>query len=175
MVLAVAFLTTAVMFYYGVAYLNECPIKPIIPVYMIIGGGVGMVKIGALWFKHRRIRREQSSDDALTDRNPSTNLPTSTVVNSSAYTSTATEAIELALAAFLIVWFAIGNWWILTIYRPPYSQSPYSDYPRRWCSKQLYEFAITHLVIGHLLIGSVVAASLLSLFYASCCYSCIQS
>ena len=42
----------------GIAYLSKCPLQKEIPIYLLVGGGVGMVKVVTLIFKQRKIRQE---------------------------------------------------------------------------------------------------------------------
>lgn len=77
---------SGVMSYVGIAYLKNCPVSPLIPVYLIVAGPIGashrnpvkcpslpmegwtelegMVELVILYFKHRRLRSE---DDGAVD------------------------------------------------------------------------------------------------------------
>ena len=44
----------------GVKYLNECPIQPNLPVYLLVAGAIGLVRVlNLLWKQFRRRRRRK--------------------------------------------------------------------------------------------------------------------
>lgn len=45
------------MFVAGIQFLRDCPREPNIPIYMVIGGGVGCVKMGMTLYSQLHTRR----------------------------------------------------------------------------------------------------------------------
>lgn len=48
------------VYYSGVKYLNDCPIQPNLPVYLLVMGSMGLVRVlNLLWkqFRRRRMRK----------------------------------------------------------------------------------------------------------------------
>lgn len=118
----------------GVQYLQECPKEPNIPLYLLIGGAFGLIKVGTLLYHQMRRRRYERLDDALADGDID-----------ELWSSTSTRVTECALTIFLLVWFGMGNYWVLHIYRPRYE--PLLREPNNYCDKTVYTFAIIHLLV----------------------------
>lgn len=124
----------------GVQYLQECPKEPNIPLYLLIGGAFGLIKVGTLLYHQMRRRRYERLDDALADGDID-----------ELWSSTSTKVTEYALTIFLLVWFGMGNYWVLHIYRPRYE--PLLREPNNYCDKTVYTFALIHLLVCYGVIG----------------------
>ncbi|XP_065307122.2 uncharacterized protein [Dermacentor albipictus] len=124
----------------GVQYLQECPKEPNIPLYLLIGGAFGLIKVGTLLYHQMRRRRYERLDDALADGDID-----------ELWSSTSTKVTEYALTIFLLVWFGMGNHWVLHIYRPRYE--PLLREPNNYCDKTVYTFALIHLLVCYGVIG----------------------
>ncbi|XP_065157466.1 uncharacterized protein [Atheta coriaria] len=128
----------------GAQFLRDCPREQYIPIYMLVGGTVGCLKMAwILW------------DQLYTRR-----LAAAGATNSS---NIGSRILSLALTIFLLVWFALGNYWILRIKWPDYAPTLFE--PNRWCHRTLYVFAIVHLFIIYAIAGVVV---LLVIILAGC-------
>ncbi|CAH0553894.1 unnamed protein product [Brassicogethes aeneus] len=124
-----------IMLIMGIQFLRDCPREPNIPIYMVVGGGVGCVKMGLTLYSQLHTRR----------------LDVATMNNA---TSIGSKVASVALTVLLITWFALGNYWILRIKWPDYAPTLFD--PNRWCHRTLYVFSLVHLCIMYSLIGIVV-------------------
>lgn len=115
----------------GIQFLRDCPREPHIPVYMVVGGSVGCIKMA--WILWRQLRTRRVEDGSL---------------NAS---SIGSKVASLGLTIFLIAWFALGNYWILRIKWPDYSPTLFE--PNRWCHRTLYVFSLVHLCVIYSVIG----------------------
>ncbi len=53
-------LNVIIIYYVGVKYLNDCPVQPNLPVYLLVVGSMGLVRVlNLLWkqFRRRRMRK----------------------------------------------------------------------------------------------------------------------
>lgn len=123
--------------------MKDCPKEPHIPVYMIVGGSFGTIKM--LWLLWRQVRsRRYERLDARSRTGRSNN-------NEDAISTSAGSRItNFLLTSFLIIWFVLGNIWILGIYWPEFEPTLYE--PNRWCHKTLYVFSLVHLIIMYTLV-----------------------
>lgn len=119
----------------GVKYLDECPKEPKVPIYLLVGGSFGVLKlILVLWRQVKYHRYEY--DDHFTD--PSTLF-------------SASHVTHWALSVFLAIWFAFGNYWLYSIWKPHFN-APLHE-PRNWCSETVFRFTFWQLVTCHILVG----------------------
>ncbi|CAG9769133.1 unnamed protein product [Ceutorhynchus assimilis] len=115
----------------GVQFLRDCPREPNIPIYMVVGGSIGSVKMGlCLWNQLHTRHIDPSSHN-----------------NS----SIASRIVSIALTLVLLAWFALGNYWILHIKYPDYAPKLFD--PNRWCHRTLYVFSLVHLCIMYSVFG----------------------
>lgn len=119
----------------GVQFLRDCPREPYIPVYMIVGGTLGCVEMA--WLLWNQLYTRSLEMDTM---------------NAS---SIASKVATVALTAFLIVWFGMGNYWILRIKWPEYAPTLFE--PNRWCHRTLYVFALVHLFIVYSTFAAIIA------------------
>ncbi|XP_077269527.1 uncharacterized protein LOC143901266 isoform X1 [Temnothorax americanus] len=118
------------MFIFGVQFIKDCPKEPYIPVYMLIGGVLGAVRMfWALYSQLRSRRPEVLSVPAVRPHVSPMKL------------------LSIALSCFLVAWFVLGHYWILHIMWPEYELSLYA--PNRWCHKTLYIFSLVHLCVAY--------------------------
>ncbi|XP_014476806.1 PREDICTED: uncharacterized protein LOC106745594 [Dinoponera quadriceps] len=131
------------MFIFGVQFIKECPIEPYIPVYMLIGGVLGAVRM--FWALYSQIRSRRPEVLSV----PATRPHVSPM-----------KLLSIALSCFLVGWFALGHYWILHIKWPEYEFSLYA--PNKWCHKTLYIFSLVHLCVVYavLLVILLVAVGL---------------
>lgn len=118
----------------GIQFLRDCPREPHIPVYMVVGGSVGSIKMAWVLYNQLHTRRLE--------------------IGAPNATSYGAKATSFALTLFLISWFALGNYWILKIKWPDYTPTLFE--PNKWCHRTLYVFSIVHLYIIYTVMGCVV-------------------
>jgi hypothetical protein len=141
------------MFFVGLRCLSDCPLEPKIPIYLLVGGGFGIVKIvQLLFFFWNKNRKELYSDDDLY----------STTATDSGKTSISRSKFEelfshLIIGTFLFVWFLFGNYWILKIWLPNFKQ-PFQDVTN-WCSKEVYFLSLINLATYYCLILCAICTS----------------
>ncbi|KAG0422494.1 hypothetical protein HPB47_001690 [Ixodes persulcatus] len=128
----------------GIQYLQECPKEPNIPLYLLIGGAFGLIKVGTLLYHQMRRLRYERLDDGLADGDMD-----------EVWSSTSTKITEYALTIFLLIWFGMGNYWVLRIYKPRFQ--PLLHEPNNYCDKTVYTFAVAHLLVCYGVIALLVA------------------
>lgn len=124
------------LFWYvtGVKFVRDCPREPHIPVYLIVGGIFGTIKM--VWLLCHQITTMQFNKILE---------PQDTPTREDMVSSMGSRIASVMLTTFLIGWFALGNYWILSVYWP--DSEPSSLYePNVWCSRTLYTISFVHLV-----------------------------
>jgi hypothetical protein len=58
--------------YLGVKYLNDCPIEPNLPVYLLVLGSLGLVRVLNLLWKQFRLRRMRKLEGVELDQEEET-------------------------------------------------------------------------------------------------------
>ncbi|XP_045133837.1 transmembrane protein 272-like isoform X2 [Portunus trituberculatus] len=141
----------------GVQYLHECPLEPNIPIYLLVGGCFGTMKMLWLVCQQIRSRRYERIDDAFAEDSLD-----------EIFTSTSYRATDVALTIFLIVWFGMGNYWVYRIYPPNFLFTLFA--PNDWCSKTLYLFAVAQLLFVYAVLGCLVVL----IFFLACGQKCVM-
>lgn len=99
----------------GAKYKDQCPVEDKIPIYLIVGGAVGVFRnLISLCQRSMKSNANEDDDDEKKKR-----------------------PFESILDCFLFVWFICGNVWIYRNYHPDYDNPSRTDY----CDKTLYQFA----------------------------------
>lgn len=62
-ILIIMMIMTTLMIYFGITSLNDCPMKRAIPIYLLVGGCAGVLKVLILILKNRKIRKEDENID----------------------------------------------------------------------------------------------------------------
>ncbi|KAG8524846.1 Transmembrane protein 272 [Galemys pyrenaicus] len=125
----------------GMKFLEDCPIQPLIPLYLLVGGIVGALKVSLLLYDSTRMRQLLSkADDEYPWRQ-----------NAHRY------YVHLILSLFLFLWFLLGNYWVFSVYLPDFI--PPFQRPQNYCDKTLYLFAVGVLVLGHTVLASLLLCS----------------
>ncbi|XP_038617904.1 transmembrane protein 272 [Tachyglossus aculeatus] len=126
------------MTFTGIRFLEVCPVQPLIPLYLLVGGIVGSLKVSLLLYDSNRMRQLLSKsiviDDDDDDEYPWRQ-------NAHRY------YVHLILSLFLFLWFIMGNYWVFSVY-PPNFIPPFHR-PRDYCDKTLYIFAVGALSLSH--------------------------
>lgn len=93
----------------GVKNLMNCPVEPMIPVYLFIGGSFGLIKLVQILWKQWRVRRKERFDreDSTYDVELQHELQ-----NGSVRFNGGSKFIDTAITIFLLIWFVCGNYWV---------------------------------------------------------------
>lgn len=126
----------------GCRYSNACPINPLIPHYLIVGGLVGLVLIilaaAAAQLMTRKWARTMFDDVLETTQPPRANVLVGCGICS-------IMCISLSLVIFLLGWFIAGWIWVLDAWRRvQYERENEPTY----CHPILYQSACVFLVIS---------------------------
>ncbi|XP_011645508.1 uncharacterized protein LOC105432403 [Pogonomyrmex barbatus] len=116
------------MFIFGVQFIKDCPKEPYIPVYMLIGGVLGAVRM--FWALYSQIYSRRPEILSVPAARPHISPM---------------KLLSITLSCFLVAWFVLGHYWILHIMWPEYELSLYA--PNKWCHKTLYIFSLVHLCV----------------------------
>uniref|UniRef100_A0A182QE78 Uncharacterized protein n=1 Tax=Anopheles farauti TaxID=69004 RepID=A0A182QE78_9DIPT len=128
------------MIVFGSIYLYDCPQGEYIPVYLLVGGGFGVLK--QLLHLSTRVRsREEQELERLRQ------TPTQTLIN-----------------CFMLGWFIIGSFWIYQIYEPNYDPAL-----GKYCNKFLYLFTFWLITSVYMMLF-VVTIVLCSVSIISLCF-----
>ncbi|XP_062981920.1 transmembrane protein 272 [Elgaria multicarinata webbii] len=141
------------MAFTGMKFLDDCPVQPLIPLYLLVGGVVGSLKVALLLFNSTRMR-QLLSKSVMIDDDDADEYPWRQ--NAHKY------YIHLILSLFLFLWFILGNYWVFSVYLPNFI--PPFHHPQDYCDKILYIFAVGVLIISHIV--------LVLLIFCSCCIYC---
>lgn len=126
-------------------FVRDCPREPHIPVYMIVGGIFGTIKM--VWLLCRQVKSLRYNRRRRPDVGTREDM----------VSSMGSRIAAVALTAFLAGWFALGNYWILSVYWP--DSEPSSLYePNGWCNRTLYVTSLVHLGLVYAAGAAVLAA-----------------
>lgn len=125
-ILGITIVIPVCMIVFGSIYLYDCPQGEYIPVYLLVGGGFGVLK--QLLHLSTRVRsREEQELERLRQS------PTQTLIN-----------------CFMLGWFIIGSFWIYRIYEPNYDPAL-----GKYCNKSLYLFTFWLITSVYMTLGFV--------------------
>ena len=144
----------------GVKHLEDCPKQPNLPIYLFVGGCVGLLKnvmVLLSLIRKRRSELEVAAESSGKD------------VQSPVSASRATFYSGLIISAFLLGWFAYGNYLTWSIFEPKYKM-PLQN-PKNWCSKTAYYFALVHFFIVYGMAGLYVITMIILVI----CHRCMMS
>uniref|UniRef100_A0A2M3Z8R0 Uncharacterized protein n=1 Tax=Anopheles braziliensis TaxID=58242 RepID=A0A2M3Z8R0_9DIPT len=139
-ILGITIVIPVCMLVFGTVYLYDCPQGEYIPVYLLVGGGFGVLK--QLLHLSTRVRsREEQELERLRQ------TPTQTLIN-----------------CFMLGWFIIGSFWIYRIYEPNYDPAL-----GKYCNKSLYLFTFWLITSVYMMLGIVTvvlcSVSIISLIF----------
>ncbi|KAM6180071.1 transmembrane protein 272 [Erethizon dorsatum] len=137
------------MAFTGMKFLEDCPIQPLIPLYLLVGGIVGTLKVSLLLYESTRMRRLLSKAVVIDDDDDDDEYPWRQNVHK--------YYIHLILSLFLFLWFILGNYWVFSVYLPDFI--PPFQQPQAFCDKTPYLFAVGVLVLSHAVLVSLVLCS----------------
>ncbi|XP_054246311.1 transmembrane protein 272 [Indicator indicator] len=143
------------MTFIGMKFLEDCPVQPLIPLYLLVGGVTGSLKVTLLLYDSTRMR-QLLSKSVVIDDDDDDEYPWRQ--NAHKY------YIHLTLSLFLFLWFILGNYWVFSVYLPNFI--PPFHQPQDYCDKTLYIFAVGVLIISHTVLFLLV--------FCSCCIYCFS-
>ncbi|XP_052795210.1 transmembrane protein 272-like [Mya arenaria] len=117
------------MFSIGVKHWEDCPKDARVPVYLIVGGCCGLVKLIATLWRNVQTRRHQRLIDEPDVEG--------------AFTNQTFRTMDTLLLLFLIGWQVAGTIWTFNIWRPRFE--PLLHEPSNWCDRTVYMFAVYQL------------------------------
>ncbi|XP_035806250.2 transmembrane protein 272-like [Amphiprion ocellaris] len=132
----------------GAVYLDDCPLQPYIPIYLIVCGTFTLM-LGLLSCLPCAKKPEDGTTNPL---------------------YSVCSIWNLLVSLFLFAWFIAGNVWIYSIYEPNYNKNSTSVAP--YCDKTLYLFAFWTTTVGYIIIGSFLFLCCCCLL---CCRACLPT
>ncbi|CAF1003215.1 unnamed protein product [Rotaria sordida] len=138
------------IFIFGVKYLNDCPIQSNLPVYLLVVGSMGLVRVLNLLWKQFRRRRMRKLEGVELDQEEETDD------NGSDFT-------DAVLNLFLLAWFIVGQFWTWSVFMPNFEFG--LENPNNYCHRNVYIFTLIH-------IGFVYVMFLATIFFLialTCC------
>ncbi|KAK6172897.1 hypothetical protein SNE40_016467 [Patella caerulea] len=137
----------------GVNYLRDCPKEPKLPIYQVVGGVFGIIKV--LFLLWKQVKKHKDDVGEIHDEDD---------------LSTMIRMTNVALNIFLTIWFAFGHYWLFSIWKPQF-QAPLHE-PRNWCDQTVFLFTFWQIVICHAMIACLLVLVII-LFYCYCCVKCV--
>ncbi|XP_064481798.1 transmembrane protein 272-like [Ornithodoros turicata] len=144
--LVVTVVIPIVMVVIGSYYLNDCPIEKHIPIYLVTGGVVGVVKLLlSIYSRCTKHKRPEHEAEGPHDR----------------------EAMfcDMVLNCFLFGWYIAGCVWIFGAYLPDFSDPGSLEY----CNKTLYYFAFAVVASGIIFLVAIASCACCVILYHACC------
>ncbi|XP_029457579.1 transmembrane protein 272 [Rhinatrema bivittatum] len=151
------------MAFTGMKFLEDCPVQPLIPLYLLVGGVVGSFKVALLLYDSTRMR-QLLSKSVVIDDDDDDDYPWR--LNAHKY------YIHLTLSLFLSIWFILGNYWVFSVYTPNFI--PPFHHPQDYCDKTLYIFAVSVLVLSHAALLLVVFGSCFLYWFSKRIYGAVE-
>ncbi|XP_050708103.1 uncharacterized protein LOC126993241 isoform X2 [Eriocheir sinensis] len=132
--ISVTIVIPVMMIIVGSLKMNDCPAQPYIPVYLVVGGVMGVAKnlLGIQGRLHH----------PLTDEEAHVPIPWHRRLQFGG-----------AINFFLTVWFVMGCVWVYRIYKPNYTDRN----TREFCDQTLYQFAFWLVTSVYLIIGLLIS------------------
>ncbi|GFS19389.1 TBC1 domain family member 2B [Elysia marginata] len=134
----------------GIKYRDDCPLEPRIPIYLLVGGSFGALKISITLWKSIRRRQQESVDNIYG--------------MSGGLTSHTYRSMDIILSLFLLAWHVLGTVWVLSIWKPRFK--PLLHRPTQYCDRSLYFFSVS-VIAG---VYAVLALLLLGIGCLTCIY-----
>ncbi|KAL4230822.1 hypothetical protein ACF0H5_011196 [Mactra antiquata] len=137
----------------GTSYRLNCPEVPMLPVYLIVGGASGVLKIAFILVRHRK-----SPDYEQIENQQDGSFEGDAVL------SRFIRFTDLGMNVFVLIWFIFGNYWYFSNPTPNFHQT-LSD-PNDWCDRVFYQFYFIMLIVVYVILGMIIMLIVfLVLFY----------
>nr|KAG5706287.1 hypothetical protein BaRGS_026069 [Batillaria attramentaria] len=127
--LAVSIMLPITMVSLGVKFLDECPLEPRVPVYLLVGGCVLMLKLTLSLWRALQRRRQDNADVIYDEGDVGAGLSSRTY-----------RVMNVLLTLFLVGWHVAGSYWLFSIWKPRFS--PLLHVPSEYCERTLYMFSV---------------------------------
>ncbi|ESO94003.1 hypothetical protein LOTGIDRAFT_153480 [Lottia gigantea] len=138
----------------GVNYLHDCPKEPKLPIYQVVGGIFGIIKV--LFLLWKQVKKHKDDVGEVHDEDD---------------LGTMIRMTNIALNVFLTLWFIFGHYWLFSIWKPQF-EAPLHE-PRNWCDHTVFFFTFWQIVICHTIIACLLVVVII-LFYCFCCLKCLM-
>ncbi|CAF0724163.1 unnamed protein product [Adineta ricciae] len=139
-----------ILFFMGVKYLNDCPVQPNLPVYLLVAGSMGLVRVLNLLWKQFRRRRMRKLEGVELDQEEETE-------------NDGSDFTDAVLSLFLFGWFIVGQYWAWRIYKPNFEFGLRN--PENYCHRNVYIFTLVHIGFVYVMF----LAAILFLVALTCC------
>lgn len=124
-----------VMLIIGSIFVDDCPLEPRIPVYLVVAGLFGLIQhVTALVTKYLPKEKQRISD----------------------VQKRWCTCLDSVLQTFLFVWFIAGCVWVYSNYEPNYDNPNHPDY----CHKTVYLFTFWMFNISFIILCSLIVFAL---------------
>lgn len=151
-------------------YLNDCPVQPNLPVYLLVVGAMGLVRVLNLLWKQFRRRRMRKLEGVEIDQEEETEngfqlfflfcnrneFNCFVLLDGSSFT-------DAVLDLFLFSWFIVGQIWTWPVYKPNFEFG--LENPNEYCHKNVYVFLLVHIAFVYIMF----TIALLFLIALTCC------
>lgn len=138
----------------GSTHRSDCPLEPRVPIYLLVGGSFGLIKVFLMLWNQKK-----HSNDACVDDDDDGETDDAVVRRTTKFT-------EFILCVFLSVWFIMGNVWFYKIWKPNFEQPLHE--PSNWCHMTVFRYTFYHLVTCYGLIALVVITTSCFIIYYCC-------
>ena len=147
-----------ILLFLGVKYLDSCPKEPRIPIYLLVGGCFGLIKLLSKLWRNIQTRRYEDVDAVFYDRE-----------SDGTFASKTYQTLDTLLLLFLLCWQITGTCWTLMIWTPPFKQILYE--PSNWCDKTVYIFTFFQLSGSYSIMVVYVLVLCIIVCIQRCCCS----
>ncbi|CAF1214274.1 unnamed protein product [Adineta ricciae] len=140
---AISLILPIIMISVGISNLEECPLNRNIPVFVLVGGALGLLKLlQVLWKQYNRhsAPTEEEGNDTQ---------------NGSAF-------MDVLTTLFLVIWFIYGNHLIWYHRLPRFEQT--TEDPEHWCAKNVYSLALISVAYMYAFVTLTILIVLIVVF-----------
>lgn len=127
--------------------MDKCPQQPRIPTYLLVGGWIFGVNMLHLLWRTRFIQKLKQEDEFLDFMKKKNRTHMNTSESEKLF-----RILDSVLTLSGIVWFILGNFWILSIWSEVNFQRPVMQ-PNNFCHWFLFLFALVQILSIHILAG----------------------
>ncbi|KFD47406.1 hypothetical protein M514_11717 [Trichuris suis] len=147
--LTVMFGVAVLMCYFGLQYLEACPIREEIPLYLLIGGSCLLLLTAMLFCSHAKLMGDNEHREEV-EMITTENAYSDSSQENFHFSAQAARNVKIFLTVAYILWFFLGNYWVFSVYMPPFSQPLRSPTPQKFCEQPVYVFALLQIAFTHI-------------------------
>ncbi len=149
-------------------YLNDCPIQPNLPVYLLVVGSMGLVRVlNLLWKQFRRRRMRKLEGVELDQEEETENSLYSSLISFFCIINClfldGSDFTDAVLNLFLLAWFIVGQFWTWGVFMPTFEFG--LENPNLYCNRNVYIFTLIHIAFVYVMF----LATILFLIALTCC------